>query len=170
MAKKKKVEPKEDDDNLDEFEGLEDEDIEIAIPLTKKKPEAEQPLPSEDLVSDDISETEETEEMEEFVFELEEEEKPSYKFVYLTLKKLTNVNDYELMVSGQSHGFCNIFVKYLLNIKGVNIAAYKATGLEPPIIFIRLDNGYKIKEILNQGIEALREDVIDVQKLFQILM
>jgi DNA-directed RNA polymerase subunit L len=168
MAKKKKDKSKEEDDDLDEFEGLEDEDIEIAIPLTKKKPEAEQPLPSEDIVSDDISETEE--EMEEFVFELEEEEKPTYKFVGLTLKKGNNVNDYELMVSGQSHGFCNIFVKYLLNIEGVNIAAYKATGLEPPKIFLRLDNGYKIKEILNNGIEALREDVIDVQKLFQILM
>ncbi|MFX1338060.1 MAG: RpoL/Rpb11 RNA polymerase subunit family protein [Promethearchaeota archaeon] len=78
-------------------------------------------------------------------------------------------NDYELQIEGQSHGFCNIFVKHLLSIEGVNMAAYKYTRIDPAQIFIRLEPGYKIKEIIQQGIESLREEVLDVQKIFKKL-
>ena len=75
-------------------------------------------------------------------------------------------------MEGQSHGFCNILVKHLLDTEGVNIAAYKVTGIEPPKIFIRLDNlkDYKIKDILHKSIESLRSKVVETQKLFKKLL
>jgi len=166
MAKKKKAKAEEDDSDVDDLGDFEDGEIEIAIPKTEKKPPIEDKI--EDLDSTDIMGEEGLIE-EEFELELEEE-KPTYRFLDLKLTKGVNENDYELAVEGQSHGFCNIFVKHLLNIEGVNIAAYKVTRIEDPKIFIRLEKGYKIKEILHKGIENLREEVLDVQKLFQKLV
>jgi DNA-directed RNA polymerase subunit L len=163
MAKKKPVKTEEkDEDELDELvdELLDDEQIEDIYPKLEDKDETEiEPLSAEE----DIEEEE---------FELEEEARfPDYKYLNVELNKGQGENDYELLVEGQSHGFCNILVKHLLEIEGVNIAAYKVTGIEPSKIFIRLDNtkDYEIKDILHKGIESLREEVIEVQKLFKKL-
>lgn len=163
MAKKKKVEPEEDND----FEDLEEEEIESVYPEIEKKSseelkDIEKPAPEE--------EGEEGEEIEELEYELEEEEIPDYKYLNLILSRALSENDYELQIEGQSHGFCNIFVKHLLNIEGVNMAAYKYTIIAPAQIFIRLEPGHKIKEIIYQGIESLREEVIEVQKIFNKLV
>jgi len=166
MAKKKKAKPVEGD--IDDFDDFGDDDIEIAVPeITKKAPTEDDeptPPPSDDMALDEVINEED------LTFELEIEEGPVFKFLNLTLKQGIKENDYELKVQGQSHGFCNIFVRQLLDIEGVKIAAYKVTGIEFPQIFIRLENGQKIKDILNKGIEALREEVIDVEKLFAKLM
>ena len=164
MAKKKKVETEEDND----FEDLEEEEIESVYPEIEKKSseelkDIEKPAPEEE-------EGEEGEEIEELEFELEEEEIPDYKYLNLILSTGLSENDYELKIEGQSHGFCNIFVKHLLNIEGVNMAAYKYTHIDPAQIFIRLEPGHKIKEIIYQGIESLREEVIEVQKIFNKLV
>ena len=163
MAKKKPVKTEDkDEDELDELvdELLDDEQIEDIYPILEDKDETEiEPLSAEE----DIEEEE---------FELEEEARfPDYKYLNVELNKGQGENDYELMVEGQSHGFCNILVKHLLEIEGVNIAAYKVTGIEPSKIFIRLENtkDYEIKDILHKGIESLREEVIEVQKLFKKL-
>ncbi|MFX1554654.1 MAG: RpoL/Rpb11 RNA polymerase subunit family protein [Promethearchaeota archaeon] len=146
----------------DEF--LDDEEIENIYPKLEEKEEVESLLQSAD----------ETIEEEELEFELEEEARfPDYKYLNLRLIKGQGENDYELIVEGQSHGFCNILVKHLLEIEGVNIAAYKVSaGIEPPKIFIRVENSkkFKIKDILNKGIESLREEVEEVQKLFNKLI
>ncbi|UCD00907.1 MAG: hypothetical protein JSV23_08465 [Promethearchaeota archaeon] len=166
MAKKKPVKTEDkDEEELDELvdELLNDEDIENVYPKLEEKEETELKTPS----------AEESVEEEELEFEIEEEAMfPDYKYLNLRLSKGQGENDYELMVEGQSHGFCNILVKHLLEIEGVNIAAYKVTGIEPPKIFIRLDNSkkFKIKDILNKGIESLREEVVDVQNLFKKLI
>jgi len=169
MAKKKKTKPKEEDvDDFGDFDDEDDGDIEIAVPKIKKDTPVEDeeptPPPSEDVTMEEAIDEEDLE------FELEEEEGPIFKFLNLTLSQGSKENDYELKTQGQSHGFCNIFVKHLLDIKGVKIAAYKVTNIEYPQIFIRLNNGHKIKDILSKGIEALREDVGEVEKLFQKLM
>ncbi len=162
MAKKKKVEPEDDDD----LEDLEEEEFESAYPEIEKKTteggtDLKEPQP---LVSED------EEEIEEFEYELEEEpEIPEYKHLNLILNRGLTDNDYELKIEGQSHGFCNILVKHLLNVKGVNMAAYKYTRIEPAQIFIRLEPDHKIKEIIYQGIESLREEVIEVQNIFKKL-
>jgi len=161
MAKKKAVKT---EDELDELvdDILEDEEIEGIYPKLEKKEEDESIPPS----------AEEANGEEELEFEIEEEARfPDYKYLNLTLDRVQGENDYELMVEGQTHGFCNILVKHLLEIEGVNIAAYKVTDLEPSKIFIRLENSkkYKIKDILYKSIELLREEVVQVQKLFKKL-
>ena len=93
------------------------------------------------------------------------EEEKFYKYLNLKLKKIRE-RDYELIVLGQSHGFCNILIKYLLNVEGVEIAAYKSTTIEPSKVFIRLKNGYNIKKIISEGISLLEQDVIKLQKVF----
>jgi DNA-directed RNA polymerase subunit L len=163
MAKKKVPKKEEDsEEDLDEFmeELLDKEEVESVYPKVEDKKELESvPPQDEELV-------------EEEEFELEEEPLfPDYKYLNLSLNKDKGENDYELIVEGQSHGFCNILVKHLLNIEGVNIAAYKATNISPAQIFIRLENSkkYKIKDILLKGIESLREEVLEAQKIFKKL-
>ena len=163
MAKKKAVKTEEKDE-LDDFDDdlLEDDEIESVFPKLKE---------DKDKISKATSLEEPTEE-EELEFEQEEEEErfPDYKYLNLEIKKVGSENDYEVFVDGQSHGFCNILVKYLLEIEGVNIAAYKDTKLEPATIFIRLEKNYEIKDVLHQGIESLRKEVIKVQKIFNKLI
>ena len=60
-------------------------------------------------------------------------------------------------------------MQHLLETEGVNSAAYKITKITPPEIFIRLEDGYKIKKILFKAIETLRTEVSEVQKIFKKL-
>jgi len=60
-------------------------------------------------------------------------------------------------------------VQHLLNTEGVNSAAYKITRINPPEIFIRLEDGYEIKKILFKAIETLRTEVTEVQQIFKKL-
>ncbi|MFX1327949.1 MAG: RpoL/Rpb11 RNA polymerase subunit family protein [Promethearchaeota archaeon] len=168
MAKKKAVKSEDlKEDELDEFidEFLENDEAETVFPKTDQKEKSKSPISNEEEL--DISEIPE----EELEFELEEPDRfPEYKYLNLKLKKGESENDFELVVEGQSHGFCNILVKHLLSIEGVNIAAYKATNIYPAQVYIRLENSkYNIKDILNKGIESLREEVIKTQKLFKKL-
>ena len=162
MAKKKsKPEEEEDFDDLgdDSFGGKE---IESNYPKLEGKEVSKR--------KNDLEEEIEGEEEEE-EFELEPEvELPEYKYIGLEIKNGLNKNDYKVIIKGQSHGFCNIFVKHLLNIEGVNIASYKITKLEHPEIFVRIENGYKIKDVLFRGIEALKKEVSEVQSIFKKLM
>ncbi len=165
MAKKKATKPEdteevEIDDNVDEL--LEEEEVESVYPKIDEKEKSE---PSPASLEESIEEEEEE-------FEIEEEPRfPDYKYLNLEINKELGENDYEISVEGQSHGFCNILVKHLLEIEGVKIAAYKVNNVELPKIFIRLENSknYKIKDILYKGIESLRAKVIEVQKVFKKL-
>jgi len=170
MAKKKAVKPKKKEEELDDIEDelLDDDDDTIGeYPKISDKPEkSSASSPRDDTDLEDISE-------EDLDFEIEEEPRfPDYKHLKLGLKETSGDNDYELTIEGQSHGFCNILVKHLLNTEGVEAAAYKVTGIEPPQVFIRLNtnNNKKIKDILYAAIESLREEVLEVQKLFQKLI
>ncbi len=159
MAKKKTV--KSEEEVVDELDDklLDNEEIEMEYPKVEDKKEK----------VDDDSVSELDEEEEDFEEEEEEPRFTDYKYLDLKLERGPGESDYELMVEGQSHGFLNIFVKHLLEIEGVNMAAYKVTGIEPPKIYIRLENlmDYKIKDVLYKGIEALRGQVAEVQKIFQ---
>jgi DNA-directed RNA polymerase subunit L len=169
MAKKKPTKPViEADEELDDIEDelLEDEDQISELPKTSEPTES-------GAVSSSIGESDIDSEEEEEVFEIEEEPRyPDYRHLSLDLIKTLGDNDFELTVKGQSHGFCNILVKHLLETEGVKAAAYKVTGIVPPQIFIRLEESrkVKIKDILYKAIESLREEVLEVQKLFQKLM
>ncbi|MGB5910590.1 MAG: RpoL/Rpb11 RNA polymerase subunit family protein [Promethearchaeia archaeon] len=160
---KKKSELKEED----ELKELDDdllEDVESVYPsLSRKKGKIEE---GEQFSVEDDEVLEE-----EYEYEMEELPKqPEYKYLNLTLTKGKKENDYKLAVEGQSHGFLNILVKYLLNIEGVKSVAYKVTRIDPPEVFIRMEDGFKIKQVLHKGIQLLRNDVNEVQKLFKTLM
>jgi len=168
MAKKKAIKSEDlEEDELDEFidDFLENDEAETVFPKMDQKEKSKSPIPDEEEL--DISEIPE----EELEFELEEPARfPEYKYLNLRINKGESENDFELVVEGQSHGFCNILVKHLLLIEGVNIAAYKATNIYPAQVYIRLENSkYNIKDILSKGIESLREEVIKTQKLFKKL-
>ena len=165
---KKRIKKESEEELEDDLGDLEEEEVEIELPkITKKLPKGEKELEDTFSMASELGEEEDEEELE---FELEKKpEFPDYKYLDLKIYDVTE-NNYEIEVIGQSHGFCNILVKHLLNIEGVNIAAYKITGLEPPKIYLSLKNDHKIKEILHKGIESLREEVLEVEKLFQKLM
>ena len=162
---KKKAEPKEENLETDDKDLFDDKEIESHYPDlsddSKSKKES---------VSIDVVDEEDEEDDEEEGFEIEPEELPTYKFLTLSMKKGVRDDDYTLSVEGQSHGFCNIFVQHLLETEGVNSAAYKITIIDPPEIFIRLEDGYEIKKILYNAIENLRAEVGEVQKVFKKLM
>lgn len=168
MAKKKNEKSEEDElsDLEDDISDLKDE--EIALPKIEKiEPEKEE----------EVAQTPEvgSEEEEEEDYELLADEEPEvivkdYKFIKPNIVKGVNKFDYELIMEGQSHGFCNILVKHLLNIDGVNIAAYKITNIDLPKIFLRIQDGYKIKDIIFKGISALQDEVSMVEKVFSKLM
>ncbi|MHA1106154.1 MAG: RpoL/Rpb11 RNA polymerase subunit family protein [Promethearchaeota archaeon] len=122
-----------------------------------------QKLPSETSGEDEEEEEEDFEEEE--IIEIKD-----YKHVKLELNKGLNENDHVLLLKGQSHGFCNLFVKQLLPLKGVISAAYRITSVKPPEIFIRLEDGNKIKDILFEAIESLRNEGQEAQEIFKKLM
>ncbi|MFX0058943.1 MAG: RpoL/Rpb11 RNA polymerase subunit family protein [Candidatus Hodarchaeota archaeon] len=157
---KKKVEPEEEED-IDDFEDDSFEDIESHYPNLEGKKVSE--MKSIDGIEEEIEEEEE--------FELEPEvEFPEYKHLGIEIKKGLNENDYKVIIKGQSHGFCNSYVKHLLKVEGIIISSYKITKIEPPEIFVRIENGYKIKDVLYKGIETLRSEVAEVQGIFKKLM
>jgi len=161
---KKKVEPKEEENDINEKDLVSDEEIETNHPDLSKNSKN-----GIDAVSEDESEETDESELEEG-FEIETgPEYPDYKYLKLDMEKGVSDNDYTLIVEGQSHGFCNIFVTHLLETEGVNSAAYKITKIVPPEIFIRLEDGYKIKKVLFKAIETLRTEVTEVQKSFKKL-
>ncbi len=169
MAKKKKEKVKEelDDDGFGDLEDdlFEDDKVEIAVPKISKDKEESAPAVEEGV--EGISDEEEEEE--DLPYE-EEIELPDYKYLDVDIVK-GDGNDYELLLEGQSHGLLNIMVKHLLEVEGVQIAAYKVIRIEPPKIFIRLsDEKYKIKKIISSAIDTLRAEVIKVQEVFQKLM
>lgn len=169
MAKKKAVKPeKEGEDELDDLS--DDKEFKAVYPNVDEKKKKEEDKSIDSLPEDVSNGVTDEEDLE--VEEEEEARFPDYKYLDLKLNKELGENDYELTVEGQSHGFCNILVKHLLEIEGVNMCAYKITNIELPKIFLRLENSkdYKIKDILYKGIESLREEVIKVQKLFQKLI
>ncbi len=166
---KKKVGPKEEDSKLED----EEEDI-----FDKEDIDSHYPDVSSESVKKDETPLAETPEQTEKVESEEEEEVeqapelPEHTILKLNIVSGPGDNDYTLTLEGQSHGFCNILVKHLLMVEGVIAAAYKITeiALSPPQIFIRLEDGYKLKKIFLKGIDALRNEVAETQKLFKKLM
>lgn len=173
MSRKKKGEPEGTENEEFESDEFEKEEFESEYPKIDKKPSSVREYPSgEPLDKSEEGQLTEIEEAAPYDLSAEAETKVrDYKHLKLSLNKGKSEKDYELTIEGQSHGFCNVLVKHLLATEGVNIAAYKITSLTPPKVYIRLENGnYKIKDVVRKSIESLREEVLEVQKLFNSLM
>ncbi|TFF98151.1 MAG: hypothetical protein EU541_07220 [Promethearchaeota archaeon] len=174
MSNKKKDEEIDDVDDVDDVDDIVDEDIQSVYP--KFVSEEEEDVEIEELEAEPIEEPVEVEEgleedlEEDFEFAIEEElEGPTYKFVDLEISH-KGANNYNITVKGQSHGFLNLFTKHLLNLDSVKLAAYKKTDIEEPKLFIRLNEGHKIKEALRAGINSLQEEINEAKKAFSSLM
>jgi len=168
---KKKVGPKEEDSDLEDIEEdvFDKEDIDSHYPDVADDSVKKGKTPS----AETFEQPENVESEEELEEEVEQApELPEYKILKLDLISGPVDNDYTLTLEGQSHGFCNILVKHLLMVEGVKAAAYKITeiAIAPPQIFIRLEDGYKLKEIFYKGVDSLRNEVAETQKLFKKLM
>jgi len=168
---KKKVGPKEEDSALEDVEDdvFDKEDIDSHYPDVSDDSVKKDETPS----AETLEQTEKVESEEELEEEVEQApELPEYKILKLNLISGPGDNDYTLSLEGQSHGFCNILVKHLLMVEGVKAAAYKITeiAISPPQIFIRLEDGYKLKETFYKGVDALRNEVAETQKLFKKFM
>jgi DNA-directed RNA polymerase subunit L len=136
-----------------------------------KKPTEEEVLDDTMELAPKISEDDDDEYLdEEEDYDEEKIEKKDYKHLKLELTKGLNENDHVLLIEGQSHGFCNALVKQLLPLKGVTSAAYRITTIKPPEIFIRLEEGYKITDILFEAIESLRKETQEAEEIFKKLM
>jgi DNA-directed RNA polymerase subunit L len=169
MAKKKvDVKEKEELKHIDE-DFFDNEDIETHYPdIEKIKSDSSKKPSSDSFEGADVLDEEELLN-EDFSIE-ESEPEITYKYLNLTLNRGNGENDYTIRVEGQSHGFLNVFVKHLLQVEGVNAAAYKVTQIEAPELFIRLEKGFKIKDILHKGINLLRNEIADAQKSFSKLI
>ncbi len=168
---KKKVGPKEEDSDPKDVEEdvFDKEDIDSHYPDVSNDSVKKDEAPS----AETLEQTEKLDSEEEVEEEVEQApELPEYTVLKLNLINGPGDNDYTLTLEGQSHGFCNILVKHLLTIEGVKAAAYKITeiAISPPEIFVRLEDGYKFKEIFYKGVDALRNEVAETQKLFKKLM
>jgi DNA-directed RNA polymerase subunit L len=163
MAKKKN------DESIDEIDELMDEDIQSVYPEIEEGKEKEKVEEEEEEFGEIPEAEEELGEELDFVME-EEEEVPQYKYLDIEIHHAEGKNNFEVIIKNQSHGFLNILVNHLLSLDSVEVAAYKKTNIELPRIFIKLKEGYKIKEILREAIDSLRNEVLDVQKLFKNLI
>lgn len=168
---KKKIELKEEDSDLEDIKEdlFEKEDIDSHYPDVSNESVKKDETP----IAETLEQTEEIESEEEGEEEVEQApELPEYTILELNLIIGPGDNDYTLTLKGQSHGFCNLLVKHLLTLEGVIAAAYKITeiAISPPQIFIRLEDGYKLKDIFSKGIDALRNEVAETQKVFKKLM
>ena len=168
---KKKVKIKEEDSNIEDIgeDIFDNEDIDSHYPDVSHESVKSDDTP----FAETLDQTEKFESEEELEEEVEQvPEIPDYNILKLKIISGPGDNDYTLTLEGQSHGFCNILVKHLLEIEGVKAAAYKITeiAISPPEIFIRLEKGYKLKDTFYKGIDALRNEVAETQKLFKKLM
>ena len=147
-------------DDFEDLKDIDDGEIKSVYPKMEKGKK-------KDTINDlGLVEDEEEEEIEEPIVD----EGPKYKYLNLEILKKEGDNNYEIYIDGQSHGFLSVFVTHLLDLEGVTLAAYKKNNVEPPMIFLKLEDGFKIKDILRKGINNLREEVVNVQKVFKNLM
>jgi DNA-directed RNA polymerase subunit L len=137
MAKKKTADEELDEELLDvedDFEELDGIDLEDSTAKTK----------------DELAEL--------LSSQLEEEIKGiEYKFLEVSIER-ENETEYYITIKHQSHGFMNYLVSKVLKCKDVEFAAYKATSLAPPKLYIRTTPDHDIKVILKEALTLMRTE------------
>ncbi|TFH27011.1 MAG: hypothetical protein E4G98_06535 [Promethearchaeota archaeon] len=135
MAKKKSVEEELDEDLLDDDEIIEDA-FDDESPAGKTKDELA------DLLSSQLE---------------EEIQGREFKYLQIQIEKDTD-REYFIIVKHQSHGFMNYLVSQVLKCGGVDFAAYKFTSLDPPKLYVRLEEGRDIKVVLKEALGKMRTE------------
>jgi DNA-directed RNA polymerase subunit L len=156
---------KKDKEKDDDLEGL-DEDLEDLFKDADKGAKAPKPpagpagpaapLPPEGEFSEEAM-MEEPEE--------EEEEKEPYDPRPLILKiRSQEANRVEFEIAKQSHGFCNLLRRILLNDDRVMLAAYKVDYFNPPRFMVELHDIKQFKTVLLDATKRIKEDLQELEK------
>ena len=74
----------------------------------------------------------------------------------------TNLVEFE--TAKQSHGFCNLLRRILLNDERVILAAYKFDYFNPPRFIVELHDPKQIKTVLLDATKRMRESIQDLEK------
>ncbi|MHA1613181.1 MAG: RpoL/Rpb11 RNA polymerase subunit family protein [Promethearchaeota archaeon] len=135
MAKKNSVEEELDDSLLGDEENIEESlDVEISAGKTKEE--------LADLLSSQL-----------------EDEIQGREFKYLQIEITTDSDfEYYIKVKHQSHGFMNYLMSQVLRCSGVEFAAYKATSLDEPNLYVRLEKNRDIKIVLKEALGKMRTE------------
>ena len=97
--------------------------------------------------------------------EEEEEEKEPYDPRPLILSVRTiEANRVEFEIAKQSHGFCNLLRRILMDDDRVVLAAYKFDYFNPPRFIVELHNVKQIKTVLNDATKRIKEDLLELEK------
>ncbi len=97
--------------------------------------------------------------------EEEEEEKEPYDPRPLILKiRSQEGNRVEFEIAKQSHGFCNLLRRILLNDDRVILAAYKVDYFNPPRFIVELHDVKLFKTVLNDATKRMKEDLQELEK------
>lgn len=97
--------------------------------------------------------------------EEEEEEKEPYdpRPLILTIRG-QEANRVEFEIAKQSHGFCNLLRRILLDDDRVVVAAYKFDYFNPPRFIVELHDVKQLKKVLNDATKRIKDDLQDLQK------
>ncbi|OLS13381.1 MAG: hypothetical protein RBG13Loki_2977 [Promethearchaeota archaeon CR_4] len=156
MSKKDEGEKDEDLEDLDK--DLEDlfSDVDKGVKAPKPPATPAAPIPPEG----DLSEEAIMEEPEE-----EEEVKEPYDPRPLILRiRSQEANRVELEIAKQSHGFCNLLRRILLDDERVILAAYKFDYFNAPRFIVELHDPKQIKTVLLDATKQMRENIQDLEK------
>lgn len=159
MLKKDKGEKDDDLDGLDE--DLEDLFKDVDKSAKPQKPPAAPaapgaPIPPEGEFSEEAM-------MEEHEEEEEEVEPYDPRPLVLAIRS-QEANRVELEISKQSHGFCNLLRRILLDDERVILAAYKVDYFNPPRFIVELHDPKQIKTVLLDATKRIRESIQDLEK------
>ncbi len=159
MSKKDKAEKDDDLEGLDEDleEMFKDVDKGAKAPKSPAAPAAPAaPIPPEGEFGEEAM-------MEEH--EEEEEEKEVYDPRPLVLSvQSQEANRVEFDIAKQSHGFCNLLRRILLDDERVVLAAYKFDYFNPPRFMVELHDVKQFKTILNDATKRINQDLLDLEK------
>ncbi len=136
MAKKKSVEEELEGELLNEDDESIEDSLDVEIPADKTKEELA------DLLSSQLE---------------EEIQGREFKYLQIQIEK-DNDTEYYIIVRHQSHGFMNYLVAQVLKCKGVDFVAYKSTSLDPPRLYVRLEDGHDIKAVLKDALGKMRTE------------
>ncbi len=164
MSKKDKENKSEKDDDLEDLdEDLEDMFKDVDKGAKAPKAPAAPAAPAAPMPPEGGGEFGEEAMMEEH--EEEEEEKEPYdpRPLILTLRGQEG-NRVEFEIAKQSHGFCNLLRRILLDDDRVIVAAYKFDYFNPPRFIVELHDVKQIKTVLNDATKRIKQDILDLEK------
>ncbi len=97
--------------------------------------------------------------------EEEEEEREPYDPRPLVLGiRSKEGNRVEFEIQKQSHGFCNLLRRILLDDQRVVVAAYKFDYFNPPRFIVELHDVKQFKTILTDATKRIKDDLQDLEQ------